>query len=283
MSQSIVLHGADSAPLSKNLINPKSFPQSGTVSWSDLFGKVVSGAVAVLSGFSEGGIDPFITVVGQFVCREFKFGRDSIELYVKILNGLQCHSTGGDVLHVGFGIDSIVRTLSASYEGGVLVILSAALGECYFENHAANILWELIQVYKPQESKERTPSPTQWLALIRQCNGLLAADEFPTFAEELMRLHPQNSIDVSNPLADLRPKKRGVSSPDSLAEALLALGKVSTGQLKAINISGAADAGWLAALAHRLFNLNVSIYSPEGTLLFSNINKDERAQITNSL
>lgn len=280
MSQPIVLHGAGSAPLSERLVKQNSFPQSGTLSWSDLFSKVVTGAVAVLSRFSEGGIDPFTAVVGQLVCQDFKFGRTGTDLFVKILNGLQYHSTKGDVLHFGFGIDSIVRNLSASYEGGILVILSAALAECYFEDHAANILWELVQAYKAANSGDRIPSPTQWLALIRQCDGVLAIDEFPKFAEDLMRLHPQNSLDVGNSSLDLRPRKRGVSSPDSMAEALLAIGKVSTGQLEAITITGTADAGWLAALADRFFNLKLSIYGPEGVLLFTNLDQDERAQIT---
>ena len=279
MSQPMVLHGSGAAPLSENLIDSKSFPQSGQVSWSDLFGKVVTGAVAVLSRFSEGGIDPFTTVVGQFVCREFKLGRAGKGLFVEILNGLQCRSTKGDILHFGFGIDSIVRNLSASYEGGILVILSAALGECYFENHAANILFELVQTYKPKDSGDRTPSPTQWLALIRQCSGVLATDEFPKFAEDLMRLHPQNSLEISNRLVDLRPMKRGVSSPESIAEALLALGHVSTGKIEAITIAGAADAGWLAALADRFFNLRLSIQGPDGKLLFTNFGNEDRTQV----
>ncbi len=243
-------------------------------------GKAVTGAVAVLSRFSQGGIDPFTTVVGQLICQEFKLGRAGARLYVDILNGLKCQSAMGDVMHLGFGIDSIVRNLSATYEGGILVVLSAALAECYFENHAANILWELVQLYKPSNSGDRTPSPTQWLALVRQCDGVLATDELPKVAEHFMQLHSQNSLDCSKSVIDPRPGKRGVSSPESIAEALLAIGKVSTGQIESITITGAADAGWLAALADRFFNLRLAIYGPEGDLAFENFGRNERAQIT---
>ena len=169
-------------------------------------GKSVSGAVAVLSRLSEGGVDSFTTVVGQFMCQEFRLGRDGKQLYINIINSLSCQSTFGQVIHFGFGIDSIVRNLSASYEGGILAILGAALGECYFENHAANILWELVQAYKPENSDDRTPSPAQWLSLIRQCNGVLANDEFPVVAEHLMQLHPQNRLDVSKSVSEQHPK-----------------------------------------------------------------------------
>ena len=168
-------------------------------------GKSISGAVAVLSRLSEGGVDPITAAVGQIMCQEFRLGRDGKRLYINILNNLSCQSTLGQVFHFGFGIDSIVRNLSASYEGGILVILGAALGECYFENHAASILWELVQAYKPKNSSDRTPSPAQWLSLIRQCNGVLASDEFPVVAEHLMQLHPQIRLDVSKSLSGQHP------------------------------------------------------------------------------
>ena len=229
-------------------------------------GKVITGTIAVLSRFSEGGIDPFTTVVGQLVCQEFKLGRAGTSLFLGILSRLQCTSTLGDVIHFGFGVDSIVRNLSATTEGGILVILTAALGECYHENQAADILWELVQVYKPASSDGRTPSPNQWLAVVRQCSGVLATDEFPKLAEHFMQLHPQNSL-----RSESDHDRRGISSPNSIADALLAVGKVSTRQLESITISGGADAGWIAALAHRFFNLRVAIYSPVGELLYRNL------------
>ena len=237
-------------------------------------GRSVTGAVAVLSRFSEGGIDPFTTVVGQLVCQEFKLGRAGANLFLRILSRLQCKSTIRDIMHFGFGVDSIVRNLSATSEGEVLIILTAALGEFYYENHAADILWELVQVYKPTSSGDRTPSPNQWLAVVRQCNGVLATDEFPKLAVHFMQLHPQNGL-IS--VSDF--KRRGVSSPNSIADALLAVGKVSTGQLESIAISGGADAGWLAAMADRFFNLRLAIYGPRGELLHKNFDNQNRAQI----
>ena len=282
MSQDLVLHGAGSPPLSQHLIARNGFQQTGVWSWTDLLSKAVRGSAAVLSRFSEGGIDPFTTIIGQMICREFKLGHDGTKLFLDILDGLQCKSTVGDVMHFGFGIDSIVRNLSASYEGGILVILCAALVECYYEHHAANILFQLVQECKPKDSSDRTPSPIQWLSLVRQCAGVLAADEFPVIAEHFMHLHPQNllggeQLEVS--LMGRHPQRRGISSPEAIAEAILAVGKVSTGQLETITITGTADAGWLAALAHRFLNLRLSIYGPEGELLYRNFQPDERAQI----
>ena len=282
MSQDLILHGAGSPPLSQHLTSRNEFRQTGVWSWSDLLSKAVRGSAAVLSRFSEGGIDPFTTIIGQMICREFKLGHDGAKLFLDILDSLKCNSTVGDVMHFGFGIDSIVRNLSATYEGGILVILCAALSECYYEHHAAKILFQLVQEYKPKDSSDHTPSPIQWLSLVRQCAGVLAADEFPVIAEHFMHLHPQNLLggqQLQVSLLGRHPRRRGISSPESIAEAILAVGKVSTGQLETITITGTADAGWLAAVAHRFFNLRLSIFGPEGELLYKNFQPNERAQI----
>ena len=54
--------------------------------------------------------------------------------------------TIGDIIHFGFGIDSVVRKLVDLDQGRVLVALCAATVECYHKDHAANIAWELVQL-----------------------------------------------------------------------------------------------------------------------------------------
>jgi hypothetical protein len=286
MSQDLNLGDGRSPPLSYHLVPAGRFPQAGVWSWDNLLSKTVTGALGVLSRFSEGGVDPFTAIVGQAICREFKLGRTGKQLFIKILDGLQSKSAIGNVMHYGFGIDGVVCQLSASNEGGILVILCAALGECFNENLAAIVLWELTQSYKPDDAGDRTPSPSQWRALVRQCNGVLATDEFSLIAEHFMHLHPQNRL-----LADtlgllgahehlsVHHSHRSMCSAESMAEAILAVGKVSTGQLESITITGCAVAGWLAALVDRFFNLRLSLYGPTGDIVFTNFDSSERVQI----
>ena len=60
---------------------------------------------------------------------------------------------------------------------------------------------------------------------------------------------------------------------------MLAIGKLSTGKLESITITGAADAGWLAAVSERLFNLRLAIYRPDRELVHKNFSEDQRPQV----
>ena len=282
MPQDLVLHSASSRPLSQHIAGTGTFQQSGFVSWTDLMNNVVSGAGAVLSRFSQAGVNPFTTIVGQIVCQEFKLGSEGHDLLVRIIDDLIYKSAIGNVMHYGFGIDSIVRNLSATYEGGILVLLCAATSECYSEEHAAKIIWELVQLYQPETPNEHIPSMFQWLALIRQCTGVLARDEFPLMAERLMSMHLENRFKVS--VDDQREyhkghKTRGVSSAASIAATILALGNVSLGRLERMTVAGRADAGWLAALAIRYLNLRVSVHGENAQILYNNCTPNEVPQI----
>lgn len=234
-------------------------------------GKTATGALAVLARLSQGGVDLFTAVIGQLMCQDFKLGVAGQRRLLKTLNELQCHSTFGNVLHFGFGLDSIVRNLSATYEGGILVLLSAALAEVYDETYAANILWELTQLHKPVDTSQGKPSLVQWLALVRQCNGILATDEFPAVVDQLIRLQADNEFQ--------KDASRERSTPESMAEALLAIGKVSTGQLESIKITGAADICWLAVMADRYLNLKINVYGADGESSMRNFERHERAQV----
>ena len=277
-----MLHGANSRPLSRHIAGTGTSQQSGVISWTDLMNNVVSGAGAVLSRLSQAGVDPFTTIVGQVVCQEFRLGSEGHDLLVRIIDGLIYKSAIGNVMHYGFGLDSIVRNLSATYEGGILVLLCAATSECYSEKHAAKIIWELMQLYQPETRNDYIPSVFQWLALVRQCNGMLARDEFPLMAERLMSMHPIKGLNVGLDFFGqvyIANKERRISSAASVASTILALGHVSLGRLERMTVTGGVDAGWLAALAIRFFNLRVSIHGEDAQVLYNNCGPDEVHQI----
>ncbi|KAI9690723.1 MAG: hypothetical protein M1820_009875 [Bogoriella megaspora] len=278
MSEAVTLHDSSSQLLSRDAIHPRSFPQSGTWSWTDLMGKGFAGAIAVLSRYSAGNVDPYTVLVGQVVSRAFKLGpKGSLQL-TKVIEKLTYKSSLSNVIHFGFGVDSIVRNLAASREGGTLVGLCAAASECFHEDFAPMIMCDLVEAYKPAGSSDRTPSELQWKALIGHCRGLLSPSKFPLLAETLMSLHPQNHLAIDDYL-DRRAPIRHAASSDTIALALLAVGDLSTGKLVSSRIHGGPVGGWIAAVADWLFNLNVSISSSEGELLYFNCKDTERIQL----
>ncbi|KIW13133.1 hypothetical protein PV08_08320 [Exophiala spinifera] len=254
-----------SAPLLSQTFRPSaaSFPQSGSISWVNLIDSGVRGAISVLSRYSAGGVDQYTVVVGQLLCAHFRLNsRAMVRLKDAIMN-LKAVTTIGNMLHFGFGVDSIVRNLAATVEGGTLVALCAAATETFHSDQAANILWELVRSFDPPE--RRTPSPMQWKALLTACAGTLSETSFPRLVEHFMQLHSEsNRLNLGRPTRDTSPELRGVSSPDSVAEALLAIGKVSTGDLVCVSVFGGPDAGWLAAVAQWIFDLRVAIFDVDG-------------------
>jgi hypothetical protein len=115
---------------------------------------------------------------------------------------------------------------------------------------------------------------------LKACAGTLAETEFPKLAEHFMHLHSDNDrLSVGRYETDTHPSARGVSSPDTIAEALLAIGKVSTEEVVSISIVGGGDAGWLAAIAQWIFDLRIAIFNSEGELLHATSAHNNQPQV----
>jgi hypothetical protein len=279
MSSALTLYDASAPLLSRRFTGASpSFPQSGGWNWVGLLDSGVKGAVKVLSRYSAAGIDPHTLVVGQIACSGFRLTARSEARLRHAIMDLKSMSTIGNMLHIGFGIDSVVRNLATTEEGGILVALCAAAAEAFVEDHAASVLWELVRTFKVPE--KQTPALLQWKALLRVCAGVLAETEFPALADHFMNLYDENNqlAVETDDIWTLR-EARTVSSPDSMAEALVAIGKVAVGELVAISIVGGADAGWLAAVAQWLFDLRIAIFDSDGELLHATAAHEGQPQV----
>ena len=272
MSQSITLDDASNPLLSRRLISPQSFPQQGVWSWVDLGKTVVNISTNLLRRYSAADIDIYTLLAGQYVAGSFKFGKEGRKRFEQAILTLPSMQSMGNIIHFGFGIDSIIRSLATTEEGGCLVVLCAAAAECFPENHSANIMYEMVRSYQAPDSF--MPSALQWKALIRVCAGSLAICSFPKMADHFMGLIKREEDFNFSLHSD-----RGCSSPESLAQALLGIGKVSTGKLESIKIIGPSDIGWLAAIAEWMLDLRISVSTSRGTLLHKNCQDIRLAQI----
>ncbi|KAI9854958.1 MAG: hypothetical protein M1813_000623 [Trichoglossum hirsutum] len=179
------------------------------------------------------------------------------------LEGLLTYGSLGKALWFGFGAKNMVRTLAATEEGSTCLALCAAVSECYNELVAAEVFVEMVK--SSQSPEDLRPSILQWKALLQSCAGVFAATPFPEKAERYMQLHPHGRSLGYEPLQSPEMPRRGCSSPKSLAEALLALAKVTRGEFASVMVIGGADAGWLAAVGEWLFDLSVQVVQADGT------------------
>lgn len=262
----IVRLSDSSTPLLAGSINPPgSFAQQGQLSWVDLGKTVVHASVNLLRRYSAANIDTYTILAGQHVAASFRFGRQGRERFVQAVTTLPSMGSMGQLYHFGFGVDTIIRSLATTEEGGCLVVLCAAAAECYQEEHAAGIMWDLVRCHRAPDAF--MPSTMQWKALVSVCAGSLSLSTFPKIAEHFMSLD------------DAGHTARGLSSPDTMARALLGIGEVSLGKYEAITICGPSDLGWLAAIAEWMLDLRISISTLDGKLLHQNFEGAKHAQV----
>ena len=278
MSSALTLYDASEPLLSRRFTAAGSFPQSGSWSWVNLIDSGIKGAIKLLSRYSAAGVDQYTIIVGQIVCGKFQLSVRGAQRLKTTIMQLSTMNTIGDMLHFGFGVDSVVRNLAATEEGGILVALCAAATEVFTPDRAADIFWELVRTFKAPE--KQTPSPLQWKGLLKACAGVLTGTEFPSMAEHFMHLYSEGDrLSVGRYERETNRNARGISSPDTIAEALLAIGKVSTGELMSISIIGGGNAGWLAAIAHWIFDLRIAIFDCEGELLHATSTQANEPQV----
>lgn len=252
------------------------FNTNGSLSWVDLVSKPITATIDVLARVSAASVDTYSLTVALIIAQRFQLGEKGKRRVSEAIAGLQQVSGWGSVVSLGFGVESLVRILDRTDEGNCTVALLAALSECYHENHVANTIYEMIVMFDPP--KDKRPSVSQWLALVKACSGVLSTTTFPKVAEFYMTLDGKAHVRRQK-AKGLGQDCRGWASPRSLAETLLALARVSKGEFKSIEVCGNGNAGWVAAVAQWLFDLHVIIQAKDGHVLFRSCAQDVDAQV----
>ena len=103
---------------------------------------------------------------------------------------------------------------------------------------------------------EHTPSLMEWKMLANSCAGILAKTLFPQRVATFLRLA---GIEEGMYVATAR----------SIANVLLAIGNVSTGNVPFIMVVGPAEIAFVAAVAEWLFGLRISI-KKDGKVFYFN-------------
>lgn len=254
-----------SQPLARRWNNPE-FTQQGSVDWVDLSRSSIQFSLGILSRLSAASVDPYTITVGHFLGNTFelsKTGRVNIE---NSLSRLKCFGGVSDVLWFGFGLRHLIRSLSGTEQGALLVALCAALSECFSDDPAAEILHEMT---KQTVKLRMLPAVSEWRALVKCCAGIFATTAFPLRMETFMQLRNFQDLQVYDATA----------SPASIADALVGVGNVSRKLWASITILGGREAGWIAAVSEWLFNLTVMIVDQEGNLKYTNCVSQQSPQV----
>ena len=251
-----------------------SFTQQGTVDWVALSQASVVSSVAVMARLSGAGVDPFTVTVGQALAFKFRLSQLGEHRLTKTLSELPSFSGFGNMLWFGFGIKYIVRNLASTMEGKNCVMLCACLSEIHSIEYSARVLSSLFDLYIGPGARSLRPSLEQWVALVKMCCGILSASAFPALAEHMMGQAGHAQIATS------RPGSRLAGDHVEIARALDAVARLSNGTLKAATLIGGPECGFIAAVAHWFFEIEVELRTSDGTILQALSDTNGKAQLT---
>ena len=235
------------------------FPQQGSLDWATIAANGGTLSLQLLQRISAAGIDPFTALVGQAVCGNLRCGSGGRKRFLQALESCKGLAGYRNALWFGFGVRHIATALVASEQGTTCAALCSCLVECYSTHFAAEILMEMTKA--SIDSNETIPSLLQWHNLVKSCAGLVTKSTFGVQAEQMMRLVGEFRIGNCHrrEWAGSFVGDRGVAHSTDIAKTLLGLGKLSSGLLYQMTIIGGADAGFIAAIADWLLDLDVEI------------------------
>lgn len=250
--------------------NSSGFVQQGAVDWVALGQTTFTASVAILGRLSSAGIEPLTVAIGQAICSRIPLGVHGENVLKQAMAKLQACSSFGDVVWFGVGVRHVLRTLVQTSQGCSLVALCAALNEGHNRSTSALIIYEIARLCgSPQDI---SPSFSQWEALIKASSSVFAGSTFGLRLHQMLKLGGY----TQSPETMIYP-----GHPKDLAEVILAVGSVVSGDTREIRVRGGPTCCWIAAFADYVLGLNVTMRLQDGSLVFSNFDTREgSAQIS---
>lgn len=251
------------------------FSTKGSVDWAGLGRMQFSASVAILGRLAAAGVEPLTVAVGQAMCSRIPLGVHGEKVLMEAMGKLQAFSSFGDLIWFGVGVRHILRTLVQTSQGASLVALCAALAEGHSIPTAALMIFEMSKVLgSPDEIR---PSFAQWQALVKVCSSVLTVTTFGVRLQQLLNLCELKR--TSETYHGLAPGYGDPAYPPEFAEAVLAIGRVASGTLEDIELTGDASCTWLAVFAEYLLGLRVQVRKDSGQLLTMNHGTDQKSQV----
>lgn len=161
----------------------------------------------------------------------------------------------GQANHLVFGINRITRSLADSAEGMNSLLVCSALTEAHSTIVSVEILQEFANLNQPDDKTLLMLSLDQWKALLSSSSGFLSTSAFGSVVEFFLRLESVNVKPLSG-------------DPKQIAKALEGIAKLSRGLMKSMVLEGNSECAFLAAFAHWILDLRVTVKNSELKTVF---------------
>ncbi|KAK3316455.1 hypothetical protein B0H66DRAFT_295494 [Apodospora peruviana] len=155
---------------------------------------------------------------------------------------------------------------------------SVALAACLTESHSpefsAKVFYEMAKIMGSPD--DLSPYFAQWERYIQICSRIFADTQFALKVGQLARLANIN-IDFDR-FNFVRPNR--ITDPRSLAEVIIALGKIKSGHAEQVEVIGEIECCWVATYCDFLLGLRIQATAADGTIIFQNYDATkEQAQV----
>lgn len=230
---------------------PNAFAQSGQIDWVAFLRATAEASISILSRLSGSGVEPLTVLVAEQLSSTLVLSNEGQQNIHDALSQLRAFGAFGNAVWFGLGVQHLTRRLAQTREGLGCVALCASLAETYSAHFSALILSNFLGL--KSVPRQLSPSIGQWKKLVETCSGCLARS---TFGEAL-----RNFMSFYQTTEGYEPKE--APDPHSVAKALEALGKVSTGQLDSLVLTGGPGCAWLGAVSEWLLGLSVVVESAD--------------------
>ena len=166
------------------------------------------------------------------------------------------------LLYFGFGARSFLGVMADTQLGVNCIALCASLAELHSEHASAWILEELWKLHG--YPRDYLPSHSQLTALVKACSGVLIRTEFSAIPDRMLGYNVETS--------QLEPD---ISNPEDIARAIYGLGEISNGKVTTITVTGGFECAYVAAFAHWLLNLSISVEEEDGRMIYQDLPPEE--------
>ena len=244
---------------------PQGFMQNGQVDWVAFANSLWSTSSVVLQRFATAGVQPITFGAGLALASQIRLGRLGNQRMHSAIEDVRGFWSMEKLLYFGFGARSFFRVMADTQLGVNCIALCASLAELHSEHASAWILEELWKLHGyPQEY---LPSHSQLSALVKACSGILIRTEFSAIPDRMLGYN----INTSR----LKPE---ISNPEDIARAIYGLGEISNGKVSTITVTGGFGCAYVAAFAHWLLNLSISVEDEGGRMIYQDL-PPEQAQV----
>lgn len=161
---------------------------------------------------------------------------------------------------------AVLKQLSTLKDARAMVNLVCCLGCGFNEKFAVGVLDAIAGLLEEEEVPEWRVAREQWGRLLRICGGIFEESVFRGNVERILE-RGLWSIGKAPSKVELPLRVVNMESAQTLAMALVEMGRVLNGERRVVHVTGIDLCGWITVWAEEVLGLRVEVYDQEGDLI----------------